>query len=180
MVCLETSDDKSERTQKNIDRARAQSHYLLRRSIAELRILQTERTTRLQLKVQGDLPGVTSTKQLLSTLKMDAAQDTKAPGSVASFCKPGKPRVGQAIPPAVAATAKRSGLLRRLRFVNPPRPPMSPKNRWPGLIPTAPPKDRQPLVSKNTPRNAPCPCGSGRKFKRCHGNSAAAEQNKAA
>ena len=88
MVCPETSDDKSERTQKNIDRARAQSHYLLRRSIAELRILQTERTTRLQLKVQGDLPGVTSTKQLLSTLKMDAAQDTKAPGSVASFCKP--------------------------------------------------------------------------------------------
>lgn len=21
-----------------------------------------------------------------------------------------------------------------------------------------------------TPRNAPCPCGSGRKFKRCHGD----------
>jgi preprotein translocase subunit SecA len=23
-----------------------------------------------------------------------------------------------------------------------------------------------------TPRNAPCPCGSGKKFKRCHGNAA--------
>jgi hypothetical protein len=26
-----------------------------------------------------------------------------------------------------------------------------------------------PEVSNKTPRNAPCPCGSGRKFKRCHG-----------
>jgi preprotein translocase subunit SecA len=30
----------------------------------------------------------------------------------------------------------------------------------------------QPLVKDDwdrTPRNAPCPCGSGRKFKQCHG-----------
>jgi preprotein translocase subunit SecA len=24
-------------------------------------------------------------------------------------------------------------------------------------------------VSDKTPRNAPCPCGSGRKYKKCHG-----------
>ncbi|MDQ2650634.1 MAG: SEC-C metal-binding domain-containing protein [Actinomycetota bacterium] len=23
-----------------------------------------------------------------------------------------------------------------------------------------------------TPRNAPCPCGSGKKYKRCHGSAA--------
>jgi preprotein translocase subunit SecA len=24
-------------------------------------------------------------------------------------------------------------------------------------------------VSDKTPRNAPCPCGSGKKYKKCHG-----------
>ncbi len=24
-------------------------------------------------------------------------------------------------------------------------------------------------IDPNTPRNAPCPCGSGKKYKRCHG-----------
>jgi preprotein translocase subunit SecA len=26
------------------------------------------------------------------------------------------------------------------------------------------------LEYAGTPRNAPCPCGSGRKYKRCHGD----------
>lgn len=30
-------------------------------------------------------------------------------------------------------------------------------------------------IDPNTPRNAPCPCGSGQKFKRCHGVAASAE-----
>lgn len=32
--------------------------------------------------------------------------------------------------------------------------------------PTAPTK---PLINPNSPRNKPCPCGSGKLFKRCHG-----------
>jgi hypothetical protein len=36
-------------------------------------------------------------------------------------------------------------------------------------------EDMVPVVPKdpyaNTPRNAPCPCGSGKKYKRCHGRS---------
>jgi preprotein translocase subunit SecA len=31
------------------------------------------------------------------------------------------------------------------------------------------PADALPTGWRNTPRNAPCPCGSGRKFKHCHG-----------
>ncbi|MEM9134056.1 MAG: SEC-C domain-containing protein [Actinomycetota bacterium] len=36
----------------------------------------------------------------------------------------------------------------------------------------AKPKAKQPVVKDEwdkTPRNAPCPCGSGKKFKQCHG-----------
>ena len=29
-----------------------------------------------------------------------------------------------------------------------------------------------PATWRNTPRNAPCPCGSGKKFKHCHGRMA--------
>jgi preprotein translocase subunit SecA len=29
-----------------------------------------------------------------------------------------------------------------------------------------------PATWRNTPRNAPCPCGSGRKYKQCHGRLA--------
>ena len=28
-----------------------------------------------------------------------------------------------------------------------------------------------PATWRNTPRNAPCPCGSGKKFKHCHGRA---------
>jgi len=44
-----------------------------------------------------------------------------------------------------------------------------------GEVPAAPPDEApamQPVVKSEwdkTPRNAPCPCGSGKKFKLCHG-----------
>lgn len=41
-------DDTLDKRQKSVDRARAQSHNILRRSLAELRKLQTERTLREQ------------------------------------------------------------------------------------------------------------------------------------
>ena len=43
----------------------------------------------------------------------------------------------------------------------------------PNAVPTAPtPTKQTPVVNdewSKTPRNAPCPCGSGKKFKLCHG-----------
>jgi len=30
----------------------------------------------------------------------------------------------------------------------------------------------------NTPRNAPCPCGSGKKYKHCHGSLTGADQQR--
>src|SRR5450432_1563645 len=45
-------DERTEKQQKSVDRARAQSHLILRRSIAELRNLQTGRTIPEQLQNQ--------------------------------------------------------------------------------------------------------------------------------
>jgi hypothetical protein len=65
----------TEKQQKSVDRARAQAHNALRRSIAELRALQTERTIRLHLDVQESIPGLTNTRQLLHALKVDNAMN---------------------------------------------------------------------------------------------------------
>lgn len=47
-----------------------------------------------------------------------------------------------------------------------PTPKRGPDNRR-----ADPPSDTAPPASSDrTPRNAPCPCGSGTKFKRCHGS----------
>ena len=47
----------------------------------------------------------------------------------------------------------------------------------PELLQTATEEPRRPVVKdandwSNTPRNSPCPCGSGRKYKLCHGAAA--------
>ncbi|MEY3656384.1 MAG: preprotein translocase SecA subunit [Actinomycetota bacterium] len=47
----------------------------------------------------------------------------------------------------------------------------------PSLLPSEDDAPRKPVVNdvndwSNTPRNAPCPCGSGRKYKVCHGSAA--------
>jgi hypothetical protein len=49
-------DDSASPLQTSVDRARAQSHNLLRRSIAELRRLQTQRTIRLELFAAAEAP----------------------------------------------------------------------------------------------------------------------------
>jgi hypothetical protein len=45
-------DERTEKQQKSVDRARAQSHLILRRSLAELRSLQKNRTIQEQLQDQ--------------------------------------------------------------------------------------------------------------------------------
>lgn len=32
-------------------------------------------------------------------------------------------------------------------------------------------EEKQPVIEKKVPRNAPCPCGSGKKYKQCCGQS---------
>jgi hypothetical protein len=80
--------------QKSIDRARSQSHNILRRSLIEIRKLQTERQTRVLMIPGGvgspDL-GIADTRKAVKTaaLSLLAAEDRKnAAAQNSSFCKP--------------------------------------------------------------------------------------------
>ena len=53
-VDLALQSDTDERTQRSVDRARAQSHVIVRRSMNELRKLQTERV----IRAHAELPGI--------------------------------------------------------------------------------------------------------------------------
>ncbi len=69
---------------------------------------------------------------------------------------------------ALCVMALRSQVLYLSRTYGPP--PLRPA----GLQPTTPPPSLVPVVSKpasvsRVGPNQPCPCGSGQKFKRCHG-----------
>jgi preprotein translocase subunit SecA len=144
-------DDKTERQQKSVDRARGQSHLILRRSLAELRTLQTERQIRVQLfpdGVPGEPLGVMNflkavqtttgpaapmkTEDLKAMAKADAEAMLAKESAPGSFCK-------TAETPATAGTS----------FCKP--------------------AGCSPAVSTKVPRNVPCPCGSGAKYKKCCG-----------
>ena len=62
--------------QKSVDRARSHSHSMLRRSLSELRKLQTERAIRLELN-GGHLPGLVDSKQLIQTVRDYDKDDAK-------------------------------------------------------------------------------------------------------
>jgi hypothetical protein len=166
----------TEKQQKSVDRARAQAHNVLRRSIAELRALQTERTIRLHLDVQESIPGLTNTRQLLQALKVDNALNKNS--KPASQQEKPKEEDPAAVLEALMAAADRQ-LCQHVRdsvtkedqqplvggsFCKPvgqisdlPSPELKP----PASI--CKPAVTTPAVSTKYPRNAPCPCGSRKK-----------------
>jgi hypothetical protein len=271
----------TEKQQKSVDRARAHSHNVLRRSIAEPRALQTERTIRLHLDVQESIPGLTNTRQLLQALKVDNAmnkdQKTANPeekpkeedpaavlealmaaadqqlcqqyrdsvtkesmsgtypdsdrsedrqplvggGAGGSAC-PGRDREAERSSGPTSAPPKPDVVASNCKAPAPPaneappqpdvtkesiaRPypnsdraedqqPLTKESMARPYPDSDSSEDQQPLVSgasfckpapqppvppKQTPRNAPCPCGSGQKYKRCHGGPNAPAQKQAA
>jgi uncharacterized protein YecA (UPF0149 family) len=122
-------DDLAEKKQVSVDRARAQSHNILRRSLAELRKLQTERTLREQADEQRKQNELDLMEALLEEINEDSIEEN-------SFCKP------------------------------------APQ--------TAPQASDCEKPAEQTPRNAPCPCASGTKYKRCCGKDAPPVLNLAA
>ena len=145
-------DERTEKQQKSVDRARAQSHLILRRSLDELRKLQKGRTIQEQIADQIPSPkpapepppnaDPANMDALMALAEHQLAQRYRESG-LSSFCNP----VGQV--PDLPSTK-------------------------PMATPSAP------AVSKNIPRNAPCPCKSGAKYKKCCGGPAAAAQKQAA
>jgi hypothetical protein len=73
------TDDRTEKQQKTVDRARAQSHVIIRRSIAELTKLQTNRTIRQNLE-DDEIPALTDMKQVAIVLKTQNQANNKKPG----------------------------------------------------------------------------------------------------
>ena len=145
-------DERTEKQQKSVDRARAQSHLILRRSLDELRKLQKGRTIREQIADQIPTPkpapqpppnaGPPNMDALMAMAEHQLAQRYRESG-LSSFCNPAAPPT-QTTPPAASS------------FCNPDSKP------------------------KMMPRNAPCPCGSGAKYKRCCGKDAPPVLNQAA
>ncbi len=70
-------DDKLDRKQRSIDRARAAAHSILRRSMTELRRLQTERRIRLELGATESL-GLADTAKILRTVDQSGINDDEA------------------------------------------------------------------------------------------------------
>jgi hypothetical protein len=91
-----------------------------------------------------------SPKHVSDLIRTEAQSQTNNQWSMGSNCKP-----AAAPTPAPAKPA-----------------PSSPKQPLPGLIRTEPGAQMRTNGRRNTPRNAPCPCNSGQKFKRCCGNGA--------
>jgi len=151
-------DERTEKQQKSVDRARAQSHLILRRSIAELAKLQKARFLCDQSQnnsqpAPGPAPASTSTPAgfdaLMALADKQLAQRYRESG-LSSFCNP-----------APGAPAEDSSFCKT------------------AAQPVAQPKTTVP-APKLTPRNAPCPCGSGQKHKRCCGKDAPPVLNRAA
>ena len=118
--------ERDEKTQRSVDRARAQAHVIVRRSMNELRTLQTERAIRKHIKLPG-IAGLADTARVLKVV--DFEEDAQSPAS--------QPEEARAEPGSFCKSTSNT-----------------------------------PIRVTKTPRNAPCPCRSGLKYKKCCGNPA--------
>ncbi len=162
----EPETEASDKTQRSVDRARAQSHAILRRSIAELRKLQTERAIRANIESLSGMTGLVDSPKVLQAINASPFDDDDQPDGQAAATAP--KRAGGITLQSLEALMTQADrqLCEQIRrdgvssFCKPSA----------GPVPSA----------ARTPRNSPCPCGSGMKFKKCCGNPAASPRKFAA
>jgi hypothetical protein len=143
------------RIQRSVDRARAQAHNILHRSLSNLRRLQTERTIRDEIFHGSDAPD------------RDLVNYRDVTRALSEFDR------------SRLLAKKMDGLDSMAAILNHglspshdlPSAPLASICKAPAAIIETPPA---------TPRNAPCPCGSGAKHKRCCGKNAAPILHRAA
>ena len=152
-------DERTEKHQKSVDRARAQSHLILRRSIGELAQLQKarflcEQSQNNSQPAPGPAPASTSSPAgfdaLMALADKQLAQRYRESG-LSSFCNPAPttplpPKIESDLIPEQTAPQTQG-----------------PRSDSSFCKTTA----ETPAAPKLTPRNAQCPCGSGQKYKRC-------------
>ena len=165
----------TEKQQKSVDRARAQSHSIFHRCLNALRKVQTERGIRSQAFPESGPPEGLGLMDFLQVSKVKPFDQTDKPGPAAppSTDEPDAPAGFDAL----MALAEQQ-LAQRFReqglagFTGvPTAAPMASNCK-----PTA----NVPATTPGFPRNAPCRCGSGAKYKRCCGKDAAPVLNRAA
>jgi uncharacterized protein YchJ len=170
--------DAQDTIQKSIDRARAQSHNILRRSLTELRKLQTERHARILQMPDGPVPtdlGLTDTRHVVKTAAQstDASEaKTAAIGAAIEAHRPrsAAPNNSETLPQPprgaspLCAIALEEQWRRKEEEIN----AFLQDSSFCKPAPTASSFCNPPA----TPRNALCPCGSGVKYKRCCGKNA--------
>ncbi|HKD07116.1 MAG TPA: SEC-C metal-binding domain-containing protein [Bryobacteraceae bacterium] len=143
-----------EKTQRSVDRARTQSHVIVRRSMSELRKLQTERVIRAHAALPG-IAGLADTARVLAVV--DRVSDDIG---VTASPSAGK-RIGLDDLEALMTQADKR-LCEQIR-----------SEGASSFCKTAAPAPVQaPIRSSKTPRNSPCPCRSGLKYKKCCGSPA--------
>ncbi len=149
---LALQSEPDEKTQRSVDRARAQSHVIVRRSMIELRKLQTERAIRRHTNLTG-MTGLAETASVLRVANSCATE----PGPTSASASKGDRRIGLEDLEALMTQADKR-LCEQVQA---------------GEISSfCKPNSAAPIRVRNTPRNAPCPCRSGRKYKKCCGNPA--------
>jgi hypothetical protein len=144
-----------EKTQRAVDRARAHSHNIIRRSSAELRRLQTERAIRAQLGTTGVTPGLADTQAIHRALNSAPGIDD-SPDSAPADANPRESMTMQTLEALMAEADKQLCAEIRENASSFRKPAKS-----------------TPASSYKVGRNEPCPCRSGLKFKRCCGNPGA-------
>jgi len=140
--------------QHSVDRARAQSHRLLHRATAELRKLQTERHFRGEFFQDGvDLSslGICDVRAVRQATHRETAHDLR------------RHRLDEVNQLREIFEDNR----RDVTEISAHQPASGPVSDEPLAIPTR-------ISDSQTPRNAPCPCKSGMKYKRCCGKDAPA------
>src|SRR5665213_3425426 len=163
-----------EKQQKSVDRARAQSHNILRKSMSELRKLQTERQIRLQLEID-EPSGLADTRQILNAMKLNESLR----GSQREE-QPEEEQPEEEQPESSESLQDFEEMLRRELMITDADEAQYPRINPPkasSFCKTAAPA---PAVSRSLPRNKPCPCGSGMKYKKCCGGPAVQEATQAA
>ncbi|MCU1330682.1 MAG: Zinc chelation protein SecC [Bryobacterales bacterium] len=140
---------------QDIDRLRQRAELSIRRNLAELRQLQADRQLKLDLHL--DLPGIIRVKDVVNLKKQ-----TQSAGGSHSL-SPEAAQTGQPSTPNTPDLDVETLIVNLLQKEQDAHAPVS----RPAGVPT--------LRKPPTPgRNEPCPCGSGVKFKRCHGLTASA------
>jgi len=167
------TDERTEKQQRSVDRARSQSHLILRRSLAELRKFQTGRMQ----NQENDQPAPPPTPaQSQGFAGMDALM-ALADKQLAQRYRDAPKIDFPSLIPHQADPKTRDQWSGSFGIPGVPQPTPTPATPAPAPGSFCKTTPATPASPKTTPRNAQCPCGSGMKFKRC---CAGKEVNRAA